>query len=238
MTPIEFVAYYEKYLIGDIDTMMEKADQESEGNQMAVPITFSIFSCLDIFGFLMRNIEDQEKKVKSELTNSKQNISYSILKWNDFGFSNDEIQNHTDILLKFIEIYRHGIMHTFFPKSFSISNIKEAESKELFYKVDNDLVFNVRKFYLCFRNFIEKFEQEITTNEFFNKKIEDNINLVFKSDSSFDDFYENISKIEHFNQSSENEIIGTTDIISTISPSQNMNNSSCSITSSFKQTNN
>ncbi|MFY8069928.1 MAG: hypothetical protein ACOVMG_07530 [Flavobacterium sp.] len=88
------------------------------------------------------------------------------------------------------------------------------------------------------RNFIEKFEQEITTNEFFNKKIEDNINLVFKSDSSFDDFYENISKIEHFNQSSENEIIGTTDIISTISPSQNMNNSSCSITSSFKQTNN
>ena len=39
MTPIEFVAYYEKYLIGDIDTMMEKADQESEGNQMAVPIT-------------------------------------------------------------------------------------------------------------------------------------------------------------------------------------------------------
>ena len=72
----------------------------------------------------------------------------------------------------------------FFPKSFSISNIKEAESKELFYKIDNDLVFNVRKFYLCFRNFIEKFEQEITTNEFFNKKIEDNINLVFKSDSS------------------------------------------------------
>ena len=69
----------------------------------------------------MRNIEDQEKKVKSELTNSKQNISYSILKWNDFGFSNDEIQNHTDILLKFIEIYRHGIMHTFFPKSFSKS---------------------------------------------------------------------------------------------------------------------
>jgi len=235
MTSIEFVSYYEKYLIGDIDAMMEKADQEIGGNQMAVPITFSIFSCLDIFGFLMRNTENEMKKVKSVLTNSKENISYSILKWNDFGFSDNEISNNRDILSKFIEIYRHGIMHTFFPKTFSISNSKEGELNELFYKINHELVFNVRKFYSYFKNFIEKIKQEISSNKSCCKQIEDNINIIFKSNYSFEEFYETITKIEHFNQQFVNEIILTTDVISTTAPRQNINNSCCSINSSFKQ---
>ena len=229
MTSKEFIEYYEKYLIGDIDTMMEKADQESEGNQMAVPVTFSIFSCLDIFGFLMRNNENEEKKVKSELTNSKENISYSILRWNDFGFSNDKIQNDTDILLKFIEIYRHGIMHTFFPKSFSISNIKDDESYELFYKAGNNLVFNVRNFYACFKSFIENFKNELTINKDFNNHIEDNISLVFKKDNSFSDFYENITKIEKFNY----QYCPTTTVETTPSPNQTINTDDMNLTGSL-----
>ena len=225
MTPNEFVAYYEKYLIGDIDTMIEKADQEGIGNQMAAPITFSIFSCLDIFGFLMRNEENVEKNIKPELTKSKQNISYSILKWNYFGFSNDE----TDMILKFIEIYRHGIMHTFFPKDFSISNKKEDESYELFYKVGDNLVFNVRKFYLCFKDYIKEFKKELTTNKDFNNHIEENINLVFKKDNSFSDFYVNITKIEKFSYSYS----PTATVETTPSPNQIINADDMNITGSL-----
>jgi hypothetical protein len=225
MKPIEFLTYYKKYLIGDIDTMIEKADQESEGNQMAVPITFSIFSCLDIFGFLMRNTDNDMKKIKSELTKSKQNISYSILKWNYFGFSNDE----TDMILKFIEIYRHGIMHTFFPKDFSISNKKEDESYELFYKVGDNLVFNVRKFYLCFKSFIEHLDNELLNNKLLNEQIEKNINLAFAKDISFSDFYKNISKIEKFN----NQYSPTTTVETTPSPIQIINTDDMNITGSL-----
>lgn len=225
----EFIEYYEKYLIGDIDAMMEKANQENEGNQMAVPITFSIFSCLDIFGFLIRNVENEMGKVKSELTKSKQNISHSILKWNNFGFSNDEFQNDTDTLLKFIEIYRHGIMHTFFPKDFSISNKKEDDSYELFYKAGDNLVFNVRKFYLCFKDFIKELKEELSSDKVFNNNIEVNINLFLKKDDSFDDFFENISKIEKFSHS----FCPTTTVETTRALNQETNTDSMNITSSL-----
>ena len=47
----KFIQYYEKYLIGDINSMMEKASGESTVNTMAAPITLALFSALDIFGF-------------------------------------------------------------------------------------------------------------------------------------------------------------------------------------------
>lgn len=235
MTSIEFVAYYEKYLIGDIDAMIEKANQESEGNQMAVPITFSIFSCLDIFGFLMRNEEMDPIKIEKEFKKDNTlNIAYAILKWNGFGFPEFDIQkvpnkSNNEILFRFIDIYRHGIMHTFFPKDFSLSNKKEDESYELFYKAGDNLVFNVRKFYLCFKDFIKELKEELSSNKVFNNHIEANINLVFKKDNSFDDFFENISKIEKFSHS----FCPMTTFETTRAPNQEINTDSMNITSSL-----
>lgn len=235
MTPIEFVAYYEKYLIGDIDTMMEKADQESEGNQMAIPITFSIFSCLDIFGFLIRNEEKDPIKIEKEFKkNNTLNIVYAILKWNGFGFPEFDIQNvpnksNNEILFRFIDIYRHGIMHTFFPKDFSISNKKEDESYELFYKAGDNLVFNARKFYLCFKDFIKELKVELSSNKVFNNHIEVNINLVFKKENSFSDFYENITKIEKFSYS----YCPTATVETTPTPNQTINTDDMNITGSL-----
>lgn len=235
MTPIEFVAYYEKYLIGDIDTMMEKADQESEGNQMAVPITFSIFSCLDIFGFLIRNEEKDPIKIEKEFKkNNTLNIVYAILKWNGFGFPEFDIQNvpnksNNEILFRFIDIYRHGIMHTFFPKDFSISNKKEDESYELFYKAGDNLVFNARKFFLYFKDFIKEFKDQISSDKVFNNHIEVNINLVFKKDNYFSDFYENITRIEKFSYS----YCPTATVETTPTPNQTINTDDMNITGSL-----
>lgn len=205
MRPEELVVFYEKYLIGDIDAMMEKAEQEIGGNQMAVPITFSIFSCLDILGFLMRNEEFEKSKWSVEFKkNNTLNIAYSMLKWNQFGFPEHDMQivlNKTDNyqLFNFIDIYRHGIIHTFFPKYFSLSNIKEDELRELFYKIDINLVFNVRKFYFCFKEFILRFKEELISNEVFNIQVKRNTNLWINIDNNFDDFKKGILNIEKFN---------------------------------------
>jgi len=242
MTSKVFIEYYEKYLIGDIDAMMEKANQESEGNQMAVPITFSIFSCLDIFGFLIRNT----KKDCELLYDTTINIATSILK-SDFGFPEFDIEKihglhkkdrksqpvyiefRETALYEFIDIYRNGIMHTFFPKDFSISNKKEDESYELFYKVGDNLVFNVRKFYLCFKDFIKEFKEELSSDKIFNNNIEVNINLFLKKDDSFDDFFENISNIEKFSHS----LCPTTTVETTRALNQKTNTDSMNITSSL-----
>lgn len=206
MTSSNFIEYYEEYLIGDIDAMMEKADQESVGNQMAVPITFSIFSYLDIFGFLMRYEEKDYNKRKEELKKTSLNIAYAMLKWNGFGFPEFDFQNppsksNNKLLFTFIEIYRNGIIHTFFPKNFEISNKKINETYELFYKANDSLVFNVRKFYICFKDFIKEFKEELIANKDFNNHIEKNINLVFKKDNSFNYFFKEISEIEKFSLS-------------------------------------
>ena len=118
MASIKFIEYYEKYLIGDIDAMIEKADEKSDGNQMAVPITFSIFSCLDVFGFLMRYKKDSNNS-KEELNKTSLNIAYAMLKWNGFGFPQFDIQNspnksNNKLLFAFIEIYRNVIIHNSF----------------------------------------------------------------------------------------------------------------------------
>jgi hypothetical protein len=69
---------------------------------------------------------------KEELNKTSLNIAYAMLKWNGFGFPQFDIQNspnksNNKLLFAFIEIYRNGIMHTFFPKDFSISNKKEND---------------------------------------------------------------------------------------------------------------
>ena len=216
MKPIEFIEYYEKFLLGDIEAMMEKADhQNADGkfvNQMAVPIAFSIFSSLDIYGFLISNTETDEKEVKKELKDSTVNIAKSML-WYNFGFPEFEIQNvpctavknrtkkqsfidfQATALYTFIDIYRNGIMHTFFPKAFIISNKKEDESRELFYRKEGILVFNVRKFYSNFKSFLAEIKNQLTTDANFSQRIGENINRVFKNYSSFDDF---LSKIVSF----------------------------------------
>jgi len=226
MTPEKFVKHYEKYLLGDIAAMIEKADQKDEkgnlGNQMAVPIALSIFSALDIFGFLMRNNETSPKNICIELKDSSVNIAYAML-WSDFGFPCFDIQSvpgasyknrkldsnyirfQATELYKFIIIYRQGMAHTFFPKSFAISNAKDYKSLELLFTKKGVLIFNVRKFHSNFKGFLTKFKRELTSNHDFYQRIEENINRTFKNKSIFDEFSSQISAIPKFSQSIPDE---------------------------------
>jgi hypothetical protein len=99
----------------------------------------------------------------------------------------------------------------------------------LFYKVGDNLVFNVRKFYLCFKSFIEHLDNELLNNKLLNEQIEKNINLAFAKDISFSDFYKNISKIEKFN----NQYSPTTTVETTPSPIQIINTDDMNITGSL-----
>jgi hypothetical protein len=242
MKPCEFIEYYEKYLLGDIEVMMEKADEQDGGNQMAVPVSFSIFSALDKFGFLLRNTKDDCELRKDTTVN----IATSLL-WSDFGFPEFDIQKvpdmneknrkkHSDYvkfqetaLYEFIDIYRNGIIHNFFPKYFSISNDKNIELNELFFKIDDNLVFNVRKFFFCFNKFILKFNKELETKKEFNLQVEKNIKLLANKETEYDVFHEKISKIEKFNYS----YCITTSVDTTPVPNQKINNDDLNITGSL-----
>jgi hypothetical protein len=229
----ELIEHYEKYLFKDIDAMMLKADQKNDkgelGNQMAVPVTFSVFAALDVFGFLIRNTQTVVKLVEKELHDTCVNIAYSML-WSNFDFPDFDIQIVSNILpskrakdqqyidfqktalYKFIKIYRNGIMHTFFPKAFSISNCKAngGELHELFYRMDGILVFNVRKFHSNFQNFIAEFKNKLASDTNFNQRIEENIKWVFKADSPFDEFLMKIIEIHKFSYSFNSENNTTT----------------------------
>jgi len=222
MTPEEFVEHYENYLIGDIAAMMEKADQKDEqgklGNQMAVPIALSIFSGLDIFGFLMRNTETFPKNICNELKDSSVNIAYAML-WYDFGFPSFNIEyvpgasvkkrcddkNYKELqetaLYKFIKKYRHGMAHTFFPKSLDISNSKDYETAALLFKINDILTLNVRKFCSNFRDFLTAFKKNLSSDTQFYRGINENINRAFKQENDIIDFMSKISLIPKFDES-------------------------------------
>jgi hypothetical protein len=229
MTAIEFIEHYEKYLIGDTEAMMQKADEDSTGNQMSVPITFSIFSCLDIFGFLISYDQTSNSDVNKGLGNTSFNIANSMLKFNCFGFTEFDFQTtpssqNNPLLFNFITICRHGIMHTFFPKAFEISNSFNGDSNKLFQLNDEKLIFNVRKFYKCFQDFLAKFKEELSSNDEFRARINNNIQLfldTLNNDVSYNNFKREISNnVELINSNSQNTVTTQT----TIPPSSDILN--------------
>ena len=183
----EYLQKLDDYLIGDLDNMIEKADEveknAKEGqmiNQLSVPIAMSIFSALDVIGFLLRNKE--EDKCKANITSSSVNIAYSIYKWDSFGLtklesidieklSKDNLKNTK--ISSFINNFRHGMAHSFFHKNFYINNKKICEENNLFFCSGENLYFNVRAFYKSFKIFYSDLKKYLEN--------EDNILLFDKN---------------------------------------------------------
>lgn len=198
MTYEDFIKYYRKYLIGDLKSMIEKADSKSladifscsQKNHLSSSITISIFSFLDIFGFLIRNnilcptgtskpfyVKDIEIEIKSTTAN----ISFALISGDEyFNLSplclnfkklssinrlkkdtSEYNQYCSSSLNKFISTFRHSMAHSYLQKSFHISNSKLIREKPVFFcNEKNDLIFNVRKFYNSFIMFFDHIESD------------------------------------------------------------------------------
>lgn len=189
----EYLQKLDDYLIGDLDNMIEKADEVEKNakeeqiiNQLSVPIAMSIFSALDVIGFLLRNKE--EDKYKTNITSSSVNIAYSIYKWDSFGLtkletidieklSKDYLKN--TIINSFINNFRHGMAHSFFHKNFYINNKKIYEENNLFFFSGEYLYFNVRAFYKSFKIFysdLKKYLENQDNIPLFDKNLQFLIN--------------------------------------------------------------
>jgi hypothetical protein len=198
MTYEDFIKHYRKYLIGDLKSMIEKADSKSladifsctQKNHFSSPITISIFSFLDIFGFLIRNnifcptgtskpfcVKDIEREIKSTTANISFalisgdeyfNLSQLCLNFNQLSSINrlkietsEYNQYRSSSLNKFISTFRHSMAHSFLQKSFHISNSKLIAEKPIFFcNEKDDMIFNVRKFYNSFIMFFDHIESK------------------------------------------------------------------------------
>lgn len=104
---IAFFEHMQKYALFDLEQLRVKANYEGRFGRLAVSIAQSIFSLLDLFGFL---ISDDNR-----LEDTKGNIKIAL----QLFFEKEIKQHQMDVL---IDIYRNGVMHTYFPKMCSIRN--------------------------------------------------------------------------------------------------------------------
>ncbi|MHA8069977.1 hypothetical protein ACS6L2_11890 [Aquirufa ecclesiirivi] len=209
----DLLDYFENYLIGDLKNIILMADSKPETddfssfNRIAVPTAITIFSALDILGLFIR-IEDSTKLNLKEIGATTENIREAMMKWDCFGLNEyaDETRESSqsrdeflDIFFKcFVEVYRHGMSHSFFQKKSSISNNKSNEDLKLFWFDNNgELVFNVRKFYLCFLGFFGSLRNEIKSNEVFKNSFESVLNGYY-CNSTKCDFQSFVEKLKSY----------------------------------------
>ena len=219
----EFIECYKKYLLGDLRSMIDKADCKMNcasniaSFQMAIPITMSIFSVYDIIGFLIRYEHVEYSKLnlfvkfrnwlcsglktnfEIELKKTTKNIK-SAFKWSKF----EDLNFDSDSISTFIQVFRNSMMHSFFQSHFDISNIEEMQEENLFYCNNNRLVFNVRKFYLILNKFMDKLSQELLHDIELQNSFEKNITLLFETHSNFKKLkkFDNKMKAKFCNQTS------------------------------------
>lgn len=124
-----FFDLIKKYALYDLEQLRLKANYDENGyGRFAVSIAQSIFSLLDLFGFLI----SENNKLEDTNGNIKMGLQYF--------FDKDIKQHHFSIL---IDIYRNGIMHSYFPKMCSIRN---HDDQHILFQYENKWDLNVHLF--------------------------------------------------------------------------------------------
>ena len=96
-----------QYILNDIETL-NRIETVKEGN-CAVPLAMMLFAVIDLFGYLTR--EDQEPKK----TDTMGNFRYFLSEEANF-FPKVYAEKYEMI----VKIFRHGLIHQFFPKASGI----------------------------------------------------------------------------------------------------------------------
>lgn len=98
------------YILNDINTLNKiKHDNDGAGN-CAVPLAMMLFAVIDLFGYLTRDDEDPKK------TDTLGNFKYLVSEEANF-FAKIYNENYKKIVM----LFRHGLIHQFFPKASGIS---------------------------------------------------------------------------------------------------------------------
>jgi hypothetical protein len=156
------------HIIGDLK-LLDAIQPKTHGNGCTVPTAMTIMGSLELIGFLL-STEGKLGKSEANIIAAIKYVGYCPDAYN--GFCPD---TYTDDCVKNISIiYRHGMMHSFYPiqKRNQIFGVHKSESKELFEKIPSNSVIitslNVNVLSRDFKNFVDKLYEEIkTTNDNF-----------------------------------------------------------------------
>lgn len=145
------------HIIGDLKLMDELQPHDNQ-NTCAIPTAMLILSALDFIGFLLRK---GGKKDESE-ENIKTAFTYN-------GYFADSYS--TEIVQDLIRIYRHGIMHNFYPiqKHGKIYGIHKSDKQSLFEMLfeDDQAInsLNINVLSQDFKSFIDSLYHHINTKK-------------------------------------------------------------------------
>jgi hypothetical protein len=103
------------YILNDIETL-NSIEDTGLGN-CAVPHAMMLFAVIDLFGYLTREDEDPKK------TDTLGNFRYFLSEKANF-FPKEYVENYE----KIVKLFRHGLIHQFFPKA---SGICRAGTQDL-----------------------------------------------------------------------------------------------------------
>lgn len=141
------------HIIGDLK-LLDDIQPKTHGNGCTVPTAMLILSSLDFLGYLLNpkgNPDDTEENI---ITAIQHNKYFPVL------YTADVIKN-------LVIIYRHGIMHSFYPRQTStkIYGIHKSDNtlllENLVSEGHNIISLNVNVLSFDFKSFIDKLYQEI-----------------------------------------------------------------------------
>lgn len=98
------------FILPDIDRLTNEIRPNERGLRgCAVPLAMMLFSLMDLFGFLMRPEQNANKR------NTRKNFEYLL---SASGYFSEVYARNLELI---IVLFRHGIMHQFFPKASGIA---------------------------------------------------------------------------------------------------------------------
>lgn len=118
------------FVLPDIDRLTNEIRPNKQGLRgCTIPLAMMLFSLIDLFGFLMRPDQNANKR------NTRRNFEH-LLSGSGY-FSETYMENWYMIL----SLFRHGIMHQFFPKASGIA--KAGANTPLIFERENIPILNV-----------------------------------------------------------------------------------------------
>lgn len=139
------------YILKDIDKLNEIRPNKDGLCGLTVPSAIMLFAVIDFFGYLTR--DDSNPKKTCTLENFKYLLSEKA------GFFPKIYEENCDIIVK---LFRHGLMHQFFPKASGIA--KAGENNPLIYESSGIPILNVDVLSKDVKEALGKIKQSVIQN--------------------------------------------------------------------------
>lgn len=124
--------------------------------KLTIPITLSLFGVADILGYLSRN------EIYAKETDTTDNLK-EIFKGLD-GLKGKNLE-------RFINVYRHGMVHSFFPKyKLEIAYFSKDPDDKLFIKTNDGFYLNVKCLIKYLKQKLDEIKSKSIDNECMKKK--------------------------------------------------------------------